>query len=135
MKIIKKLKRKKKIENNFEKKEKNENFKELNFKDIDELLNYINDETDSKKTKKKQKKAKKNKKQNNKKEEEKKIEVNNNNFQENNNDDNTSYLDEDFQKEFEIFKKDIEKDTINIYDINKVIPCLSNDFLEHLSLQ
>ena len=131
----KKMKAKKKIDNNFEKNENNENFKELNFKDIDELLNYINDETHSKKTKKKQKKAKKNKKQNNKKEEEKKIEVNNNNFQENNNDDNTSYLDEDFQKEFEIFKKDIEKDTINIYDINKVIPCLSNDFLEHLSLQ
>ena len=131
----KKIKTKKKSDNNFEKNENNENYKELNFKDIDELLNYINEETDSKKTKKKQKKAKKNKKQNNKKEEEEKIEINNNNFQEKNNDDNTSYLDEDFQKEFEIFKKDIEKDTINIYDINKVIPCLSNDFLEHLSLQ
>ena len=41
------------------------NNNELNFKDIDELLNYINDEKDSKKGKKKGKKGKKNKKQNN----------------------------------------------------------------------
>ena len=129
----KKIKKKKKIENNFEKKEKNENFKELNFKDIDELLNYINDGIDSKKSKKKQKKSKKNKKLNNKKEEEEKFVVNNNNSHENNDNENND-LDEDFQKEFEIFKIDIEKDTINIYDINKVIPKLSDDFIKYLSV-
>ena len=36
-----------------------EKMNELQFKDIDEILNYINDETDSKKGKKKCKKAKK----------------------------------------------------------------------------
>ena len=128
----KKTKKTKNIDKNFEKTEENENMIELNFKDIDELLNYINDETDSKKTKKKQKKGKKGKKQNNKKEEEK-IFINNNNNNENN-ENNNSNLDEDFLKEYEIFKKDIEKATINISDINKVIPCLSNDFLDHLSI-
>jgi hypothetical protein len=128
----KKTKKTKNIDKNFEKTEENENMIELNFNDIDELLNYINDETDSKKTKKKQKKGKKGKKQNNKKEEEK-IFINNNNNNENN-ENNNSNLDEDFLKEYEIFKKDIKKATINITDINKVIPCLSNDFLDHLSI-
>jgi hypothetical protein len=128
----KKTKKTKNIDKNFEKTEENENMIELNFNDIDELLNYINDETDSKKTKKKQKKGKKGKKQNNKKEEEK-IFINNNNNNENNENYNSN-LDEDFLKEYEIFKKDIKKATINITDINKVIPCLSNDFLDHLSI-
>ena len=131
----KKTKKTKNLDKNFEKTEENENMIELNFHDIDELLNYINDETDSKKTKKKQKKGKKAKKQNNKKEEEK-IFINNNNNNENNenNENNNSNLDEDFLKEYEIFKKDIKKATINISDINKVTPCLSNDFLDHLSI-
>ena len=61
--------------------------------------------------------------------------VNNNNSHESNdNENNVNDLDEEFQKEFEIFKNDIEKDTINIYDINKVIPKLSDDFLKHLSV-
>ena len=36
----------------------------MQFKDIDEILNYINDDTDSKKGKKKGKKEKKNKNKN-----------------------------------------------------------------------
>ena len=103
------------------------NNNELNFKDIDELLNYINDEKDSKKGKKKGKKGKKNKKQNNntiieKVEEKKEIKNNDNND-----------VDDDFEKEFENFKRDIEKNSFYISDINKVIPCLSKDFLENIS--
>ena len=101
----------------------NEN-KELDFKNIDELLNYINDETDSRKGKKKGKKGKKNKKQ--KKEE--KIIINN--IKDNN---NYYYLGDDFKKEFEEFKRDIEENSIHIYKIKKIIPCLSNDFLNNLS--
>ena len=100
--------------------------KEIDFKDIDALLNYINEDTDSKKSKKKGKKSKKNKKQN--KKEEKEI-INNNNYYE----DITSNLGYEFEKEFENFKKDIEASSINIYNTNKIIPCLSNDFLKNIS--
>ena len=87
------------------------------------MLNYINDETDSKKGKNK-KKRKKNKKQNGNKEDEKNNDVNNNdkNYCEGNND-------EDFDKIFEEFKKDIENNTIYVYDINKIKPVLSDDFI------
>ena len=131
----KKNKKNNKENNNIIKNENKENENELNFKDIDELLNYINDETDSKKSKKKQKRGKKNKKQNNsnnnskkEKKEEKTIITNNDDVL-----DIDKNLDDDFEKEYENFKRDIEKNTINNYDINKVIPCLSNDFITNLS--
>ena len=131
----KKNKNKKKeieIENNNINNNNNEN-EELTFKNIDELLNYINDETDSKKGKKKGKKGKKNKKQKkeDKKEEEK--EIINNNSKDNYNDNNYYYLGDDFLKEFEDFKKDIEENSVYFYKIKKIIPCLSNDFLNNLS--
>ena len=97
--------------------------KEMNFKDIDELLNYINDEKDCKKVKKKGKKGKKNKKQNNSIKEEKKEEqliIDNNN------------LDDIYIKEFDNFKKDILENSINKNNINKIIPCLSDDFLKKI---
>ena len=94
----------------------------IDFHDIDELLNYINDETDSKKGKNK-KKRKKNKKQNNKEDE--KINVVNNNNDKNCCEGN----DEDFDKIFEEFKKDIESNTFFVYDINKIKPVLSDDFI------
>ena len=96
-------------------------------------MNYINDETDSKKGKKKGKKGKKNKKQKkeDKKEEEK--EIINNNSKDNYNDNNYYYLGDDFLKEFEDFKKDIEENSVYFYKIKKIIPCLSNDFLNNLS--
>ena len=65
----------------------------IDFHDIDELLNYINDETDSKKGK------------------------------------NSEGNDEDFDKIFEEFKKDIESNTFFVYDINKIKPVLSDDFI------
>ena len=129
----KKSKKKKQKKNN-ENENKNENNK-VNFKDIDELLNYINDETDSKKGKKKGKKGRKNKKQNNLNKE-KEIEMNNNSKNiENNNEEENNYStnnDEDFEKIFNDFKRDIEKDSVYIYDINKIEPCLSNDFITNI---
>ena len=128
----KKSKKKKQKKNN-ENENKNEN--KVNFKDIDELLNYINDETDSKKSKKKGKKGRKNKKQNNLNKE-KEIEMNNNSKNiENNNEEENNYStnnDEDFEKIFNDFKRDIEKDSVYIYDINKIEPCLSNDFITNI---
>ena len=63
---VKKIKRKKNNKNKNNKNENDENInKEMTFKDIDELLNYINEDSDSKKGKKKCRKSKKNKKQNN----------------------------------------------------------------------
>ena len=108
------------------------NNNELNFKDIDELLNYINDEKDLKKGKKKGKRGKKNKKQNNNTISEK-VEDNIKiiNSEKNDNDDNK--LDDDFEKEFENFKRDIENNTFYIYDINKVTPILSKEFLTNIS--
>ena len=121
-----KKKKQKNIEN-----ENNENNK-INFKDIDELLNYINDETDSKKGKKKGKRGRKNKKQNNLNKEK---EGDNNNCSNNhdNNEEDINYYsnnkDEDFEKIFNDFKRDIVKDSVYIYDINKIEPCLSKDFI------
>ena len=126
--------KKKKQKKNSENEIKNENNK-VNFKDIDELLNYINDETDSKKGKKRGKKSRKNKKQNNLNKE-KEIEMNNNtkNIENNNEEDNnyTTNNDEDFEKIFNDFKRDIEKDSVYIYDINKIEPCLSQDFITNV---
>ena len=102
--------------------------KELYFKDIDALLNYINEETDSKKGKKKGKKGKKNKKQNKKEEKEEKEIVMNNYYDYINN--NLGY---EFEKEFQDFKKDIEANSINNYNTHKIIPCLSNEFLKTIS--
>ena len=113
--------------NNNENKNNNDE-KEIDFKDIDALLNYINEDTDSKKGKKKGKKSKKNKKQN-KKEEKEIIQDNNNNYY----DDITNNLGYEFEKEFENFKKEIEESSINIYNTNKIIPCLSNDFIKNIS--
>ena len=109
------------------------NNNELNFKDIDELLNYINDEKDLKKGKKKGKRGKKNKKQNNNNNINEKVEDNIKiiNSEKNDNDDNK--LDDDFEKEFENFKRDIENNTFYIYDINKVTPILSKEFLTNIS--
>ena len=124
-----KKKKRKNNENENKNENKNENNK-INFKDIDELLNYINDETDSKKGKKKNKKGRKNKKQNNNNRE-KETEDNNlkNSNVNNNEEDNLKDDDEEFEKLFNDFKNDIEKDSVYIYDINKIEPCLSNDFI------
>jgi len=125
-------KSKKKKQNNDENENKNINHK-MSFKDIDELLNYINDETDSKKGKKKGKKGKKNKKQNNtnkeKDTENNLLKNNDNNNDNNNNDDDNN--DEDFEKIFEDFKRDIENNTVYRYDINKIKANLSNDFINN----
>ena len=109
------------------KKEKNneieynkENDNEMYFEDIDELLKYINDDTDLKKGRKKGKKNKKNKKQNN------------NIAKEKNMNDSNYSLDDDFKKEFEDFKKDIEKNSFFAYDVNKINPCLSDEFLSKI---
>jgi hypothetical protein len=130
----KKVKRKKNNKNGNNKNEnendvKENNEKELNFKDIDELLNYINDETDSKKSKKKGKRAKKNKKQNNNNTTE---ENQQNNIETNENSDDSNFNDE-FKKEFENFKKDIEKNSYHLHDIKKITPCLSDHFIENIS--
>ena len=128
----KKSKKKKQKKNN-ENENKNENNK-VNFKDIDELLNYINDETDSKKGKKKSKKCRKNKKQNNiNKDKDKENEENNYlKNDENNNvgiDNFEEKKDIEFEQLFNDFKRDIEKDSVYVYDINKIEACLSNDFI------
>ena len=96
----------------------------VSFKDIDELLNYINDETDSKKGKKKGKKGKKNKKHNNinKERDDENNVIKNNEDKNNNNND-------DFDEIFEDFKRDIEKNSVKMCDIYKVEPCISNDFI------
>ena len=91
------------------------------FEDIDELLKYINDDTDLKKGRKKGKKNKKNKKQNN------------NTIKDKNMNDNNYSLDDDFKKEFEDFKRDIEKNSIFANDINKINPCLSDEFLSKIN--
>ena len=102
---------------------------ELEFKDIDEILNYINDETDSKKGKKKYKKGKKNK--NIKKEEKENKGVKNDNINNNNNSENIN----NFDIEFEKFKEEITKTSIYIYEINgKIKPCLSENFLKSISI-
>ena len=47
---------------------------------------------------------------------------------------NSDYVDNNdhaFEKIFNDFKRDIEKDSIYIYDINKIEPCLSNDFIKN----
>ena len=126
--------KKKKQKNNIENDNNNENDK-INFKDIDELLNYINDETDSKKAKKKSKKGRKNKKRNilnKEKEKENEINKKTNNI-ENTNEEENNYtnIDADFEKIFNEFKRDIEKNSVYIYDINKIEPCLSNEFIEN----
>ena len=123
-------KSKKKKQNNDENENKNINHK-MSFKDIDELLNYINDETDSKKGKKKGKKGKKNKKQNNtnkEKDTENNLLKKNENDNNNNDDDNN---DEDFEKIFEDFKRDIENNSVYRNNIKKIKPCLSKDFINN----
>ena len=97
----------------------------FNFQDIDELLNYINEETDSKKGKKKNKKNRKNKKFNNKEN----IEITKN---DNVDKEIKCQIDDDFDNEFEQFKKDIKKDSIYFYEFNKISPCLSDEFLEKI---
>ena len=124
----KKIKRKKNNKNKSNKNEKDENNnKEVTFKDIDELLNYINEDSDSKKGKKKCRKSKKNKKQN--------ISIKDNQQQKKENNENSgdNVFDEDFEKEFENFKKDIENNSIHFNNITKTKPCLSKDFLEIIS--
>ena len=125
-KKVKKKKNKKMKNNEIEKKRD-----ELEFKDIDEILNYINDDTDSKKGKKKCKKGKKNKNKFIKKEEEKENkEVKNDNN--NNKNDNTEESN-NFDIEFEKFKEEIRQNSIYIYEINcKIKPCLSENFLNNI---
>ena len=55
--------------------------------------------------------------------------IENNNVEENNYSTNN---DEDFEKIFNDFKRDIEKDSVYIYDINKIEPCLSKDFITNI---
>jgi len=124
----KKVKRKKNNKNKSNKNENDENNnKEMTFKDIDELLNYINEDSDSKKGKKKCRKSKKNKKQNNS------IKENQQEKKENNENSDDNLFDEDFEKEFENFKNGIEKNSIHINNITKTKPCLSDDFLKIIS--
>ena len=47
--------------------------------------------------------------------------------------DNNYSLDDDFKKEFEDFKRDIEKNSIFANDINKINPCLSDEFLSKIN--
>ena len=125
---VKKIKRKKNNKNKNNKNENDENInKEMTFKDIDELLNYINEDSDSKKGKKKCRKSKKNKKHNNS------VKDNQQEKKENNENSDDNLFDEDFEKEFEIFKNDIENNSIHINKITKTKPCLSDDFLEIIS--
>ena len=127
-----KKKRNKKIENNKKMNNQEEKMNELQFKDIDEILNYINDETDSKKGKKKCKKAKKNKNKKINKEEEKEKE-NEINKEKNNYCENEDLL--NFEKEFQNFKEELTKDTMYVYEINnKIKPCLSENFLNQISI-
>jgi len=127
-----KKKRNKKIENNNKTNNQEEKMNELQFKDIDEILNYINDETDSKKGKKKCKKAKKNKNKKINKEEEKEKE-NEINKEKNNYNENEDSL--NFEKEFQNFKEELTKDTMYVYEINnKIKPCLSENFLNQISI-
>jgi len=114
----KKSKKKKEKNNEIEYNKENDN--EMYFEDIDELLKYINDDTDLKKGRKKGKKNKKNKKQNN------------STIKEKNMNESNYSLDDDFKKEFEDFKKDIEKNTIFANEINKINPCLSDEFLSKI---
>ena len=131
----KKIKKKKKKENKEEEKIeeiKEETIDELKFKDIDEILNYINDETDSKKGKKKCKKNKKNKNKNLNKEEEKENQTIKNS---NNNITNEDIENNNFEKEFEKFKNEIINDTMHLNEINtKIKPCLSKNFLNSISI-
>ena len=127
-----KKKRNKKTENNNKMNNQEEKMNELQFKDIDEILNYINDETDSKKGKKKCKKAKKNKNKKINKEEEKEKE-NEINKEKNNYCENEDLL--NFEKEFQNFKEELTKDTMYVYEINnKIKPCLSENFLKQISI-
>ena len=108
--------------------ENNNEQSEMQFKDIDEILNYINDDTDSKKGKKKGKKGKKNKNKKEIKEEKENQVINNGNNE-------VRDLMDGFEKEFENFKNEIEKDTIFVYEINsKIKPCLSDNFLNSISI-
>ena len=130
--INKKIKKKKnkKIENNNKTNEQEEKIDEFQFKDIDEILNYINEETESKKGKKKCKKQKKNKNKKIIKEEEKK---NQDNYENNNCYENEDLL--NFEKEFKNFKEELIKDTLYLYEINnKIKPCLSENFLNQISI-
>ena len=108
--------------------ENNNEQSEMQFKDIDEILNYINDDTDSKKGKKKGKKGKKNKNKKEMKEEKENQVISNGNNE-------VRDLMDGFEKEFENFKNEIEKDTIFVYEINsKIKPCLSDNFLNSISI-
>ena len=131
-KKIKKRRNKRSEEEKIMNKEEDKDKEEMQFKDIDEILNYINDDTDSKKGKKKCKKGKKNKNKNsNKEEKENQLNKNNNG----NDNEEVRNLLNDFDKEFEDFKNDIAKDTIFIYEINsKIKPCLSDNFLNSISI-
>ena len=78
-----------------------------------------------KKGKKKGKKEKKNKNKNINKEEKEKE----------NNDSNVDELLHNFEKEFENFKNEIIQDSLFIYEINnKIKPCLSDNFLNSISI-
>ena len=141
--ISKKMKKKKnKKENNKinEKVEDEKKEEEIKFKDIDEILNYINDTTDTKKGKKKYKKNKKNKNKTCNKEEEKEKdkEIEKEKQKEktiiNNNEDNNNNYQDEFDIQFENFKNDLINNTVFVYEINeKIKPCLSENFLNSIS--
>jgi hypothetical protein len=132
--INKKIKKKRNKKGNNKINEKIEDEKEkeeLQFKDIDEILNYINDTTDTKKGKKKYKKGRKNKNKNFNKEEEEKDKEEINNI--NNNEDQKGS--DEFDVQFENFKNDILNNTVYVYEINeKIKPCLSENFLNSISM-
>ena len=125
--LNKKIKRKKNKKNEKINKQE-EQIDELKFKDIDEILNYINDDTDSKKGKKKGKKQKKNKNKKLLTKEELKENEDKNNIN------NNEYL-SNFEKEFQSFKEELIKDTVFVYEINnKIKPNLSQKFLNQISI-
>ena len=132
--INKKIKKKRNKKGNNKINEKIEDEKEkeeLQFKDIDEILNYINDTTDTKKGKKKYKKGRKNKNKNFNKEEEEKDKEEINNI--NNNEDQKGS--DEFDIQFKNFKNDILNNTVYVYEINeKIKPCLSENFLNSISM-
>ncbi len=90
------------------------------FKDIDDLLDYINaNEGEAK--------PKKHKKKNNKKEKKNNLNITNNNIT------NSPQIRENTEKEIEDFKINIKNNSINAYSIRKIKPNISKQFLMNLA--
>ena len=114
-----------------DKKEKKYCENEMENKTVDEIYNYINDNSDVKVKKKRRKKKKQNKKN------EIKIEINtikdNNNNKDNNNDIINQINEEEEDDIVLQFKQDIIKNVIDANQINKIKPVISDNFLKLIS--